>query len=270
MCSSQVPWAVSDDLAYGFGAVSAQSVQCCQCYKLKFTSGQAQGKTFIMQATNTGTDVAEAAFDLAMPGGGFGMFDACTNQWEAKAAVWGKTYGGMSDNLCAKMPSKLQPGCEFRWGWMGGADNPTVDYEVVDCPAEIVEKSGCSVEGWKKPDSATTTTPTISGNNATQGESGPGIGGESNVGGSGTASTSISAAPPDITSASSPSDASGVTTFGDAGIDTTGLNSPGPDTTGSSSNDTNITGPDITAGSDATIEGEGQGEDDGDECEAEL
>ena len=37
MCSDQSPWAVSSDLAYGFGAVSipggSESTWCCACYE---------------------------------------------------------------------------------------------------------------------------------------------------------------------------------------------------------------------------------------------
>ena len=66
MCSDQSPWVVSSDLAYGFAAVSASSPKCCQCYKLTFTSGAVSGKTMIVQATNTGSDVGSTQFDLAV------------------------------------------------------------------------------------------------------------------------------------------------------------------------------------------------------------
>ena len=147
MCSDQSPWAVSDSLAYGFAAVSASAPNCCSCYKLTFTSTAIAGKTMIVQATNTGSDVASTQFDLAIPGGGFGMFDACTTEWKATSAVWGAQYGGPSTNTCSQFPTALQPGCGFRWDWMQGADNPDVDFETVDCPAEIVAKSGCSMTG---------------------------------------------------------------------------------------------------------------------------
>lgn len=147
MCSDQSPWAVSDSLAYGFAAVSASAPNCCSCYKLTFTSTAIAGKTMIVQATNTGSDVAATQFDLAIPGGGFGIFDACTTEWKATSAVWGAQYGGPSTNTCSQFPTTLQPGCGFRWDWMQGADNPDVDFETVECPAEIVAKSGCSLTG---------------------------------------------------------------------------------------------------------------------------
>ncbi|CAF9925014.1 MAG: hypothetical protein HETSPECPRED_005721 [Heterodermia speciosa] len=125
MCSDQSPWAISDDLAYGFAAVNSASPACCACYQLTFTSGAVKGKKMVVQATNTGSDVGSTQFDLAIPGGGFGMFDGCSKEWGATSAVWGAQYGGPSTNTCPSFPKALQPGCGFRWGWMGGADNPT-------------------------------------------------------------------------------------------------------------------------------------------------
>lgn len=102
MCSDQSPWVVSDDLAYGFAAVAAggsESDTCCSCYqcvscrdlefssftdrilRLTFTSTSIAGKKMIVQATNIGADVGEGQFDLAIPGGGVGLFNACTKEW---------------------------------------------------------------------------------------------------------------------------------------------------------------------------------------------
>ena len=66
MCSDQSPWAIDSTVAFGFAAVNAASPSCCQCYKLKFTSGSIQGKTMIVQATNTGSDVSSTQFDIAV------------------------------------------------------------------------------------------------------------------------------------------------------------------------------------------------------------
>jgi len=143
MCSAQVPWAVSETLAYGFGAVSASESECCQCYQLTFTSTSITGKTLILQATNTGGDVGSTQFDIAMPGGGFGIFDGCTTEWDATSSVWGAQYGGSSTDTCSQFPEKLQAGCEFRWDWFEGADNPNVDWEMVACPEALTNLSGC-------------------------------------------------------------------------------------------------------------------------------
>jgi hypothetical protein len=126
MCSDQSPWVVSDDLAYGFAAVStglSESDTCCSCYQLTFTSTSIAGKKMIVQATNTGGDVGEGQFDLAIPGGGVGLFNACSAQWGAPASGWGAQYGGLSSDTCSELPSALQPGCKFRFGdWFEGAD----------------------------------------------------------------------------------------------------------------------------------------------------
>ncbi|KAL8760231.1 MAG: hypothetical protein Q9184_003402 [Pyrenodesmia sp. 2 TL-2023] len=125
MCSSQSPWAINDNLAYGFAAVSANNnPACCTCYKLTFTDTEIKGKTMIVQATNTGYDVSGAQFDLAMPGGGFGLFDGCSKQWKANSSIWGAQYGGSTTNQCAAYPPALQKGCGFRWDWMKGQSNP--------------------------------------------------------------------------------------------------------------------------------------------------
>lgn len=55
MCSDQSPWAVSDDLAYGYAAVNiaggSEASWCCACYELTFTSTALAGKKMIVQAT---------------------------------------------------------------------------------------------------------------------------------------------------------------------------------------------------------------------------
>ena len=66
MCSDQSPWAVNNSLAYGFAAVSANNPSCCSCYQLTFTNTAISGKTMIVQATNTGSDVSSTQFDLAV------------------------------------------------------------------------------------------------------------------------------------------------------------------------------------------------------------
>ncbi|CAE6518919.1 unnamed protein product [Rhizoctonia solani] len=63
-CANHSPWAVNDNLSYGFAAVKLQggteASWCCQCYELTFTSGPVQGKKMIVQATNTGGDLGNA------------------------------------------------------------------------------------------------------------------------------------------------------------------------------------------------------------------
>ncbi|KAK1033363.1 hypothetical protein LTS16_016357 [Friedmanniomyces endolithicus] len=147
-CSDQSPWAVNDTMAYGFAAVSipggTESSWCCACYELTFTSTAIAGKKMIVQATNTGADLASGQFDLAIPGGGVGIYNGCTDEWGAPASGWGAQYGGISSNTCSSFPSALQPGCNFRFGsFFEGADNPAVDYKQVTCPKALTDKTGC-------------------------------------------------------------------------------------------------------------------------------
>jgi hypothetical protein len=69
-CSSESPWAVTSDLAYGYAAVNIaggrESSWCCACYELTFTSGPVAGQKMIVQAINTGGDLAGNQFDLAV------------------------------------------------------------------------------------------------------------------------------------------------------------------------------------------------------------
>ncbi|GAB7364647.1 hypothetical protein MBLNU230_g5450t1 [Neophaeotheca triangularis] len=148
MCSDQSPWAVSEDLAYGFAAVSIpggdESFWCCACYELTFTTTSIAGKKMIVQATNTGGDLDGGQFDLAIPGGGVGIFNGCTDQWGAPADGWGERYGGLTTDTCSSLASPLQPGCNFRFGdFFENADNPDVEYRQVTCPKALTDKSGC-------------------------------------------------------------------------------------------------------------------------------
>ncbi|KAJ4358374.1 uncharacterized protein N0V89_002956 [Didymosphaeria variabile] len=152
MCSNQSPWAVDDKLAYGFAAVklagSTENAWCCSCYELTFTSGPVAGQQLVVQATNTGGDLGQNHFDLAMPGGGVGLFNACTNQWGAPPNGWGAQYGGISKQSdCDGFPEKLKAGCNWRFDWFKGADNPDVTFKKVTCPKAITDKSGCIRNG---------------------------------------------------------------------------------------------------------------------------
>ncbi|KAJ0314728.1 hypothetical protein COL5a_012220 [Colletotrichum fioriniae] len=79
-----------------------------------------------------------------IPGGGVGQFNACTDQYGAPANGWGQRYGGVSSRAeCDGFPAKLKTGCYWRFDWFKGADNPSVSFRQVTCPAEITNKSGC-------------------------------------------------------------------------------------------------------------------------------
>jgi hypothetical protein len=53
-----------------------------------------------------------------MPGGGVGIFNACTDQYGAPPNGWGQRYGGISQrHECDAFPEKLKPGCYWRFDW---------------------------------------------------------------------------------------------------------------------------------------------------------
>lgn len=49
----------------------------------------------VVQVTNTGSDLSKNNFDIAIPGGGVGLFNGCSNQWNAPVDGWGDRYGGV-------------------------------------------------------------------------------------------------------------------------------------------------------------------------------
>lgn len=149
VCNNQKPWAVNDQLAYGFAAATipglSEEGRCCACYKLDFTSGPIKGKTMIVQVTNSGSDVHPNQFDLQIPGGGVGIFNGCSAQWNAGHDGWGQRYGGVSSRQdCYSLPEAIRDGCLFRFDWFKGADNPNMVYSRVKCPSELVAATGCS------------------------------------------------------------------------------------------------------------------------------
>lgn len=147
MCYDQSPWAVNDNLAYGFAAAAVPAGEkgaCCACYNLTFTSGPVNGKNMVVQVTNTGGDLGSNQFDLAIPGGGVGIYNGCTKQSGAPADGWGSRYGGVSSaSECSQLPSGLQAGCKWRFEWFQNADNPSISFNQVTCPSELLAKTNC-------------------------------------------------------------------------------------------------------------------------------
>ena len=171
-CWDMSPWAVSDTKAFGFAAFNGG--QCGQCYELKFT-GQSNGtandpgaqamcgKTLVVQVVNIG-NISQGQFDIMIPGGGVGDFNACTNQWGVSGSALGERYGGVmlscqkqnnaldarktcTTDGCNKLFSggnfsQLLAGCKWTVDWLNTADNPKVVYQSVSCPSELTSKSG--------------------------------------------------------------------------------------------------------------------------------
>lgn len=79
-----------------------------------------------------------------MPGGGFGIFNGCTQQWGTPSTSWGSQYGGVSSrSMCDAFPAPLKAGCYWRYDWFKDADNPSVSFKQVACPAALTAKTGC-------------------------------------------------------------------------------------------------------------------------------
>ena len=101
----------------------------------------------VVQVTNTGSDLAGFPnhFDLQLPGGGVGLFtNGCSTQYGAPATGWGAQYGGVSsDSQCSQLPTALQPGCHFIFGWFQNANNPTMSITRTVCPTSLTTISGC-------------------------------------------------------------------------------------------------------------------------------
>lgn len=172
MCGNFGPWAVSDKLAYGFAAVKMGSDYCGKCYQIEFTgtshsnpndpgSQSLKGKTMIVQAINTG-GVDGTQFDLLIPGGGVGDFDACSTQWGSSVDL-GERYGGFylecqkqsgfdyaKSKACAAQRCQAAfsgkpdflAGCNFFVNWLGAPDNPNLVFKETTCPSTITQLSG--------------------------------------------------------------------------------------------------------------------------------
>ena len=161
-CYSFAPWSVSDTLSYGYAATGGGNPTCGKCFQLDFTgsgdnanASALANKTMIVQAINIGGDVGTTQFDLLIPGGGVGAFNACTNQWSVSNDKLGAQYGGflttcgtsmtcvtsMCQTAFSSKPA-LMAGCTWFTGWFNGANNPKIKYAEVACPAAITAKSG--------------------------------------------------------------------------------------------------------------------------------
>lgn len=178
-CTDMIPVAVNDTLAYAFVA-GPPTQGCGKCYhfqydghfhnegdynKPKETHQALAGKHIIAMASNIGHDVdgGTTQFDLMVPGGGVGAFDALSRQtgFDMRNGIEG--YGGFLTNCqreigtdasleayqsCVKgycsrafsnMPNLLQ-GCNWFADWFMAADNPNFYWEEVECPQYLVDK----------------------------------------------------------------------------------------------------------------------------------
>lgn len=103
-----------------------------------------RGVKMVVQVTNTGSDLRGNQFDLAVPGGGVGLFNACEKQFHAPHDGWGRRYGGVtSEAECKQLPNMLQEACRFRFRFMRGVSCPNVKFTEIECPQELINISKC-------------------------------------------------------------------------------------------------------------------------------
>lgn len=180
-CQGLTPIEINDNLSYGYAATSSGDV-CGRCYQLQFTgsshnagndpgSRALQGKTMIVQAINIGYDVGGGQFDLLVPGGGVGAFNACSAQWGVSNSELGAQYGGFLSACKSQLGSsnhaalkscvvnrcdsvfgsrgltEMQQGCHWFADWFEAADNPALKYKEVACPAALTGESGMNRSG---------------------------------------------------------------------------------------------------------------------------
>ncbi|WP_295073319.1 glycosyl hydrolase family 5 [uncultured Fibrobacter sp.] len=186
-CTDMAPVAVNDTLAYAFVAGSDATTSCGKCFHLQYdgsfkdadgnnapkgTHKALKGKHIIVMASNIGHDVKPGQFDLMVPGGGPGIFNALQLQITKPGIEWGATYGGFLTycqngekcgydgtlecyqscvkDMCdaafgdSKYPNLLR-GCHWFADWFMAADNPTYQWEEVECPQYLIDKYSTTI-----------------------------------------------------------------------------------------------------------------------------
>lgn len=169
ICRSQFPIIINDTLAFAFAATPGGENNCGKCFDLVFDGGckydatslhkKMKGKHLIVMSNNVGYDVAGGQFDVMIPGGGYGIFNGCSNKmgWGSQ----GSQYGGLLDECeketgynsskykscltekCNKSFSsdpEAKEGCLFLATWMNAAGNLTHNYREVECPQELKQR----------------------------------------------------------------------------------------------------------------------------------
>ncbi|OAA65697.1 Barwin-like endoglucanase [Niveomyces insectorum RCEF 264] len=153
LCDSFQPVPVQDDLSYGFAIQISDNQRednpnCCKCYKVDWLSGNAAGKSMIVQIVTpggAGNNITKDDLIILTPGGGLGYFtQGCSRQY-GNSYSWGNTFGGVSSRSdCEKLPDNLQAGCYWRFNWArGDITGWDIQYEQVSCPSRLTSISGC-------------------------------------------------------------------------------------------------------------------------------
>ena len=175
-CTDMAPIAVNEKLSYAYVAGSGKQYQygCGKCYHLQYNGGKSDGdvkkthkaldgKHIVVMVSNIGHDVVEGQFDLLVPGGGVGAFDALSTQlgltdasvlgangggigrvcfeqvgWDGEVADFQKCIIDGCEKAFSKWPNLLR-GCKWYAEWYMAADNPTYNWEEVECPQYLID-----------------------------------------------------------------------------------------------------------------------------------
>jgi len=155
-CMDQAPWKVGN---VSFGFVAVNDGACGDCYQLDFPNGE----VMVVMKTNIGG--INGKFDIMIPGGGVGDFDALTRQVTNSGISnpdMGIRYGGFRGQCgweysaqsvsCVKQKCEsvfknlpdLKAGCLWYANTLGtdnaSWNNPNVKYKSVTCPKELTDK----------------------------------------------------------------------------------------------------------------------------------
>jgi len=197
-CYDMIPHIINDTLAYAFAATQNDGVQRCgKCYQLQFDGGEhkneteglmarpnhkaLKGKTLIVMSNNVGGLESSDQFDIMIPGGGTGDFNALSEQIGVPANQMGEIFGGLLSECvntdlpatgvdyykasmewfqecvrakCNKIfsgkPKQFLEGCLFQVDWLMAAMNPTMIYKEVECPKYLADKYKSNIH-TKKP-----------------------------------------------------------------------------------------------------------------------
>lgn len=182
-CTDMAPIAVNDTLSYAFVAAPGSQAACGKCFHLQYNGGNhandikathkaLKGKHLIVMASNIGHDVEVGQFDMMVPGGGVGAFDALSTQIGVSKDQLGAGFGGFltecqqslgwdntveayqnciiekCDLVFPNHPNLLR-GCKWFAEWYMAADNPTYVYEEIDCPQYLVDKYKTTINTTK-------------------------------------------------------------------------------------------------------------------------
>jgi hypothetical protein len=157
-CMKQAPWKVGN-VSFGYAAINMG--KCGDCYQLNFPNNE----VMVVMKSNIGNLNEGAAFDLMIPGGGVGDFDALTRQVTNSGVNnpnMGERYGGFRgacgwnystsnvecvrtkcNQVFANLPD-LKAGCLWYANTLGtdnaSWNNPVVNYKQVPCPSELTNK----------------------------------------------------------------------------------------------------------------------------------